>query len=154
MCFKGGLISQNVLSIDKNSQKVNTIITLATPNKNPIATLDQLIPKFYAETFRYWESNLKNDYPNNKVGSKIYSKENSNNNSLSNILFITIGGGSRDILVPSGLTSSKFGHINTLVSSSFLVLLIYFYLEMMLFCPNIFRQLLFLWFGHQLIINV
>ncbi|XP_026469702.1 GPI inositol-deacylase-like [Ctenocephalides felis] len=113
----GGLIAQHVVTIDENSQRVNTIITLATPNKKPVAALDQLIPTFYTETFKYWTENfqiMNMTNKSNKAGFKDINKENSK---FSDILFISIGGGSRDILVPSGLTSSKFGHINTLTTA-------------------------------------
>lgn len=52
-----------------------------------------------------------NDVPQNEVGH--YSRHN-DSNSLEDILMITVGGGSRDLLVHPGLTASQYSDIHTM----------------------------------------
>ncbi|KAF8770695.1 GPI inositol-deacylase like protein [Argiope bruennichi] len=89
----GGVIAKAVFSLPSfNPADISLIITLAAPHKEPVIAADTAIVNFYAgikETWKY----------RNKKG-------------FSDIPIISIGGGQRDILVRSDLTSNNFQHKN------------------------------------------
>ncbi|XP_035224963.1 GPI inositol-deacylase-like isoform X2 [Stegodyphus dumicola] len=89
----GGMIARAVFSIPKfDSSAISLILTLATPHKEPVIALDSGIVDFYQKTKETWKYRLKTE--------------------LRDIPLISIGGGQRDFLVRSDLTSLNFQHKN------------------------------------------
>jgi len=70
---------------DFKPELVNTIITQATPHKMPAINIDPLVEKFYDEVNMFWKA-----------------KENT---TVSDVTVFSTGGGYRDVLVRSQLTS-------------------------------------------------
>lgn len=120
----------------ENAKLVNTLIAIATPMDKPVLNVDSYLDSFYRKSNAFWGlhrpsnhtviSNSTNTCCNasNHALTKI-SIDNSTAQSnveqyetyfLENILLITIGGGSRDLLVPSALTISRFSDIHTMSS--------------------------------------
>ncbi|CAL1282554.1 unnamed protein product [Larinioides sclopetarius] len=89
----GGVIAKAVFSLPSfNPADISLIITLAAPHKEPVVAADTAIVNFYAKIRETWK------YRNKK--------------GFSDIPVISIGGGQRDILVRSDLTSNNFQHQN------------------------------------------
>ena len=70
---------------DFKPQLVNTIITQATPHQMPAISIDPILVKFYEEVNTFWKA-----------------KENT---TLADVTVFSAGGGYRDVLVRSQLTS-------------------------------------------------
>ena len=75
--------------------QVNTIITLATPHRNPVVTLDEDMAIFYERVNQFWLESA---------------------NVTNNVALASIGGADRDIQVRSGLTVASSPTVNVLVS--------------------------------------
>ncbi|GBN79637.1 GPI inositol-deacylase [Araneus ventricosus] len=89
----GGVIAKAVFSLSSfNPADISLIITLAAPHKEPVIAADTAVVNFYARIRETWK------YRNKK--------------GFSDIPVISIGGGQRDILVRSDLTSNNFQHKN------------------------------------------
>lgn len=121
----------------ETASRVNTVIALAAPIDKPVVNIDFYMESFYRKSNKFWLehrppntnliTNLTNTCCNDSNHAIINSNEvqwNTKNNAtieilnrkyfLKDILLITIGGGSRDILVDSGLTFSQFSDIHTM----------------------------------------
>jgi PGAP1-like protein. len=85
-------------SFDKNL--VQVIITLVTPHKQPVLSLDYYTNQYYAAVNEYWGLNRSPHVDGN----------------LSHVTLASIGGGHRDILVRSGLTMAAESDISVVVS--------------------------------------
>eukprot|EP00095_Tigriopus_kingsejongensis_P011682 maker-scaffold59_size442576-snap-gene-3.32 protein:Tk11682 transcript:maker-scaffold59_size442576-snap-gene-3.32-mRNA-1 annotation:"gpi inositol-deacylase" len=97
----GGLVAQSLFvrpQFDKTT--VRAIITLATP-QDPVVTMDVYTREFYDEIHNYWNV--------------------SRATALRDVVFVSIGGGVRDMQVRSGLTHSKFADVNVATTHSPLV---------------------------------
>lgn len=99
----GGKIAQSVLLYPEVAGAINTIITLASPMDRPAFNLDMHIHKFYRKVGEKWQLNRSNGTEDAGDESKAWDDK----------LLVTIGGGSRDIQVHPGLTSSRFDDIHT-----------------------------------------
>ncbi|GFT89393.1 GPI inositol-deacylase [Trichonephila clavipes] len=88
---EGGVVSKAVFSLPSfDPADISLILTLAAPHKQPVVTLDFALVNFYAKIKETWKYRLKKG--------------------LMDIPIISIGGGHRDILVRSDLTSNHFQH--------------------------------------------
>lgn len=116
---------------------VNTVIMIAAPLDRAVLNIDLPLDRFYRKVHDYWAANrimsnnlFENDsntccQHRNPVVEKVvavYDKIEIDNNKINNtgqllndILLISIGGGSRDLLVHSGLTSSVFSDVHAMV---------------------------------------
>lgn len=110
ICFQGGVIARALLNFSQNRNIVKLIITLASPHKMPVVNLDYNFDRFYRQIDSQWS--MKNI---NTTGIAPSSK------TWRDKVFITIGGGARDILVPSALISSPHSDINALVRKFLLI---------------------------------
>lgn len=116
------------------SALVNTVIMVAAPLDRPVLNIDLPLDKFYRKIQDYWMANrivTNNLFENDSntccqfrdpvvqravaVYDKIEIDDNNNGQLLNEILMISIGGGSRDLLVHSGLTSSVFSDVHAMV---------------------------------------
>ncbi|BES98707.1 Gpi inositol deacylase pgap1 [Nesidiocoris tenuis] len=89
----GGLIAKGLfLESNFNPDKVKVIVTLATPH-SPIALLDTYLNEYYSRVNSYWDTFQR-----------------------ANMTVVTVGGGPRDLLVMSGLTSSPHADISVITS--------------------------------------
>ncbi|XP_055373238.1 GPI inositol-deacylase [Condylostylus longicornis] len=117
----GGKIAQSLLAHDDVSPLINTIITIATPIDEPVLNIDYYFAHFYKNINKYFETNRSFQITNNETNhcTGIFATKNLKNESLSldDKLIISIGGGSRDFMIHSGLTSSKFSDLNTLTTA-------------------------------------
>lgn len=114
----GGIIAQKLLSNPDTAQLISTVITLATPMR-PVLNLDNNIDTFYQSINDYWNQNRQAREPSNhscglREGRQAYNKKESR--ILDDHLFITIGGGNKDLLVQSGLTDSKFSDLHMMTT--------------------------------------
>lgn len=100
----GGKIAQALLLHPEISGAINSIITLASPMDKPAINLDMHIHKYYRNIDEKWQLNRSNrsEQANPDAESKPWDDK----------LLVTIGGGSRDIQVHSGLTASRFADIH------------------------------------------
>ena len=121
----GGKIAQSLLISPNTSSFINTVITLATPVDKPVLMLDMETYNYYEKIDKFWlenrsninkVTNTTNFCRNAKLNVAIQEEE---KKLLDDKLFITIGGGSRDMMVHSGLTDSKFSDIHVMVSVCF-----------------------------------
>lgn len=97
----GGKIAQALLLHPEVADAVNTIITLASPMDKPAINLDMHIHKYYRDADEKWQLNRSNRTERTRQSKPWDDK-----------LLITVGGGSRDIQVHPGLTSSRFEDIH------------------------------------------
>lgn len=126
----GGKIAQALLTDYNNIDLVNTVIMLSTPVDKPVINIDNYFQVFYQKINNFWTFNrgslnevtnttntccLKHFEPAEIASSLITDGVNDEQYPLNKKLLITIGGGSRDILVHSGLTTSKFSDIHAIV---------------------------------------
>lgn len=130
-------MAQSVLMNRETAKRVNTVITLASPIDKPVLNIDFYMEAFYRKTNKLWLehrppnpnliTNLTNTCCNasNFITTDMSATDNddeqielkqtdSKRYFLDDILFITIGGGSRDVLVHSGLTTSQFSDVHTM----------------------------------------
>lgn len=75
--------------------RISTIITLATPHRRPVISLDEDMANFYRQTNQFWQEAT---------------------NQTENVALASIGGADRDIQVRSGLTAANSPTINVLVT--------------------------------------
>lgn len=121
---------------NNTSELVNTIIMLASPLDKPVLNIDFYFEAFYRNINSYWLANRLTNPPitnatynccnatsaanSIELGDNIDSDQLDNDKhleylSLQNQLIVTIGGGSRDNLVHSGLTTSQFSDVHAMV---------------------------------------
>lgn len=100
----GGKIAQALLLHPEVAGAINTIITIASPMDKPAINLDMHIHKFYRNVEEKWQLNRLNK--SQALDTDLESKP------WDDKLLITIGGGSRDIQVHAGLTSSRFEDVH------------------------------------------
>ena len=99
----GGVVARGLFTLqDFNRKSVSTIITLASPNMRPPFMVDHDMLKYYSQINAIWNSL-------NQTEQK----------SMRHIVFVSIGGGNRDIQVQSSIT--PFGD-SFLSSQSFSVI--------------------------------
>lgn len=97
----GGLVAKSLFVRPKfDHNLVSLVITLATPHE-PVITMDSYTREFYDQVDTYWNRT--------RTGA------------LSDVVFVSIGGGDRDLQVRSGLTNSKYADINVVTTNSPLV---------------------------------
>jgi GPI inositol-deacylase len=117
----GGKIAQKLLSSPDTAQLINTVITLASPMDKPVLNWDHHIDSFYRSIDEYWMENRQIfELPsNNSCGLRRHRTGINPDESrmLDDKLLITIGGGSKDLLVHSGLTDSKFSDIHVMTTA-------------------------------------
>lgn len=128
-------MAQSVLMNRDTATRVNTVIAIAAPIDKPVLNIDFYTEAFYRKSNKLW---LEHRPPNPNAitnltstccnasnfveidSSSVEQTELSANHAkryfLEDILFITIGGGSRDLLVPEGLTTSQFSDIHVMSS--------------------------------------
>ncbi|XP_050081396.1 GPI inositol-deacylase [Anopheles maculipalpis] len=106
----GGKLAQAVVahgtgtrgSIDRH---VAGIVTLSAPVDKPVALLDHYHHNFYDRIEQAWRANRSVTGGFESSSRKL---------SLDGILFLTIGGGIRDIIVHDGLTSSRYADLHAM----------------------------------------
>lgn len=118
---------------ERSSKLVNTIVALASPLDRPVLNIDVYFESFYRKVNKYWDEhrpiyNKITNTTNTCCNSSNYNlvedntavlpveAEGKKKQILDDILLITVGGGSRDILVHSGLTHSRFSDIHAMSS--------------------------------------
>lgn len=124
----GGKIAQALTRHPEVINAINTIITLAAPMDKPVIAMDQYIAYFYDSVQSFW---LEHRTPGSPITNSsnfckpyrlINPKTTARNDSsietrlLDEKLLITIGGGSRDLMVHSGLTKSNFSDIHAMAT--------------------------------------
>lgn len=107
----GGKIAQALLLHPEVAGAINTIITLASPMDRPAINLDMHIHKFYRNVNEQWQMNRSN---RSQMATLTVTEE---TKALDDKLLITIGGGSRDVLVHAGLTASPFSDVHAEATS-------------------------------------
>lgn len=123
----GGKIAQALVSRPEIMDSINTIITLAAPMDKPVVAFDYYTEKYYKNTEKFWLQHRKTFkiVTNTTNYCKPYKmkvdslKENATEEEprrLDEKLLITIGGGSRDLMVHPGLATSKFSDIHTMAT--------------------------------------
>ncbi len=70
---------------DFDTNTVTTIITQATPHRAPVINLDAYLDELYRRVNQYWTSHV--------------------NTTLQFVTVLSTGGGFRDVMVPTSLTS-------------------------------------------------
>lgn len=117
----------------ETAKRVNTVIGLASPIDKPVLNIDFYTEAFYRKSNKLWlehrppNPNLITNQTNTCCNASNFMEIESKSQEqmtaqksdekryfLEDILFITIGGGSRDVLVPSGLTTSQFSDIHVM----------------------------------------
>eukprot|EP00094_Tigriopus_californicus_P008865 TCALIF_08546-PA protein Name:"Similar to PGAP1 GPI inositol-deacylase (Homo sapiens)" AED:0.00 eAED:0.00 QI:577/1/0.66/1/0.5/0.33/3/0/965 len=97
----GGLVAKSLFVRPKfDHRTISVVITLATPHQ-PVITMDRHTREFYDQVDNYWNRT--------RTGA------------LRDVVFVSIGGGDRDLQVRSGLTNSKYADINVVTTNSPLV---------------------------------
>lgn len=133
--FKGGKVAQSVLMNRETAKLVNTVIAIASPIDKPVINIDFYMEAFYRKSNKVWLehrppnpnaiTNLTStccnatnfiDFNSSTIESTEVNVNHVKRYFLDDILFITVGGGSRDLLVPAGLTTSKFSDIHVMSS--------------------------------------
>lgn len=85
---QGGIIARGLFTLPKFDKKlVDTIITQATPHQSAVISVDSYTASYYDKVNSFWRKN--------------------HNTTLRDVTVISTGGGYRDILVRSHLTSLK-----------------------------------------------
>lgn len=114
----GGKIAQSLLTSENITQRINTVVTLAAPMDKPVLALDYEMFRYYSDVNQFWmeNRNFKNIATNitNNCVSKRTSMEKikfEDKKVLDDKLLISVGGGRRDLLVPSGLTHSIYSDV-------------------------------------------
>ncbi|CAB3224247.1 unnamed protein product [Arctia plantaginis] len=96
----GGLIVKRLLAYPSTVNTTSIAITLAAPLVAPVVNVDAEMNDFYGLMNYEW-----NKYVNNNIETK------------KNKIMISLGNGPRDLLMPSGLTSSNDSYINALTTA-------------------------------------
>ncbi|XP_055304147.1 GPI inositol-deacylase isoform X2 [Sitodiplosis mosellana] len=131
----GGKVAQSVLMNRETAKRVNTVIAIAAPIDKPVLNIDFYTEAFYRKSNKFWLEhrppnpnaitnltstccNASNfvEFDSSSVEQTEVSAGHAKRYFLEDILFITIGGGSRDLLVPEGLTTSQFSDIHMMSS--------------------------------------
>lgn len=97
---QGGLIAKRLLAYPSTINTTNLAITLAAPLEAPVINFDATMNNYYMLMDLEWETNV------HKI-EEIKEKK----------LLLSFGNGPRDILMPSGLTSTNDSFIDALVSN-------------------------------------
>lgn len=119
----------------ETSKRVNTVIAIAAPIDKPVLNIDFYTEAFYRKSNKLWLEhrppnpnainnltstccNASNfaEFDSSTIKQTEVSASHAKRYFLEDILFITIGGGSRDLLVPDGLTTSQFSDIHVMSS--------------------------------------
>lgn len=122
----GGKIAQALLTDFDYINLVNTVVMLSTPVDKPVINIDNYFQLFYRNINDFWMvnrgsvnavKNTTNTCCINYIGQTEVSAPVIDDEvfPLNKMLLVTIGGGSRDILVHSALTMSKFSDIHAIV---------------------------------------
>uniref|UniRef100_A0A182T8C5 GPI inositol-deacylase n=1 Tax=Anopheles maculatus TaxID=74869 RepID=A0A182T8C5_9DIPT len=105
----GGKLAQAVVAQPGTRANINRhvagIVTLSAPVDKPVALLDHYHHNFYDRIEQAWRANRS---------APGESKSSAPTSSLDGILFVTIGGGIRDIIVHDGLTSSRYADLHAM----------------------------------------
>ncbi|CAM6031630.1 unnamed protein product, partial [Sphagnum compactum] len=122
----GGKIAQALAGRPDVMDSINTIITIAAPMTAPVITFDYYMASYYKSVEKTWESRTE---VNPAVGNstnyckpyrlvKDLKKNDKENKShpLDHKLLITIGSGSRDLMVHPGLTNSKYSDVHAMAT--------------------------------------
>lgn len=126
-------MAQSVLTNRETAKRVNTVIAIASPIDKPVLNIDFYTEAFYRKSNKVWiehrPPNLNpitnltctclnasnfDEIESNATEQIELSTEHGKRYFLEDILFITIGGGSRDFLVQPGLTTSQFSDIHVM----------------------------------------
>lgn len=119
----GGKIAQSLMANEAISKKINTIISVSGPLDRPVINFDYSMEAFYRKTDQYLLENRSTIEATNEtnlcrsVHSNFIPTTLNESHTLNEKLFISVGGGNRDILVHSGLTHSKFSDLHVLTTS-------------------------------------
>lgn len=124
----GGKIAQALLTDFKSIDMVNTVVMLSTPVDKPVLNIDNYFEIFYRKINSFWTmnrskgievTNTTNTCCVNQIGPAELATQIAGDNDeafpLNKKLLVTIGGGSRDILVHSALTRSSFSDVHAIV---------------------------------------
>lgn len=119
----------------ETASRVATLVAIAAPIDEPVVNIDFYMESFYRKANKFWLehrppttdpiSNLTNTcclasnhivtYGNaSTVQSNATEQYTDQKYFLRDVLFVTVGGGSRDILVRAGLTQSQFSDVHSL----------------------------------------
>lgn len=131
-------MAQSVLMNREAASRVATIVAIAAPIDMPVVNIDFYMEAFYRKTNQFWLehrqnstqtiSNLTNtcclasNHAINYANSSAIQIKGGNLTKLNHkyflndILLVTIGGGSRDILVRAGLTQSRYSDVHSMSS--------------------------------------
>lgn len=122
----GGKIAQALAGKPELSEMIKTVITLAAPMDKPVIAFDYYTELFYKSIDKIWMENrsVGKVVTNNTNYCKPYRlvsngstlNENDELKRLNDKLLITIGSGSRDLMVHPGLTNSKFSDIHVMAT--------------------------------------
>lgn len=119
----GGKIAQSLMTNESIANQINTIISVAGPLDSPVINFDFSMEAFYRKTEQYLVDNRTSIEATNETNLCRTSHTNlipttlNESHFLNDKLYISIGGGNRDILVHSGLTHSKFSDIHVLTTA-------------------------------------
>uniref|UniRef100_A0A6B2ED42 GPI inositol-deacylase n=1 Tax=Phlebotomus kandelakii TaxID=1109342 RepID=A0A6B2ED42_9DIPT len=118
----GGTIAYALLRNSEIAPLVGTIIALSAPLDKPVINFDVYINAFYRSIGEKFRESRRMRLIGNRTNtcSQERVKENPNKfppKSLDDKLLISIGGGSRDIIVHPGLTDSVFGDVHAMSSA-------------------------------------
>lgn len=132
---QGGKVAQSVLMNRETAKRVNTVIAIASPIDKPVINIDFYTEAFYRKSNKLWLEhrppnpnaitnltstccNASNfiENPSNTIEQTEVTASHAKRYFLEDILFITIGGGSRDLLVAEGFTTSQFSDIHVMSS--------------------------------------
>lgn len=146
----GCKIIQSALINPNISNAVNTVIMLAAPVDRPVVNVDVYFEAFYRKIDQFWQANRAEvNEPTNTTNTCCHlgydvkgvaaksSKIANKNLKLKDLLLITIGGGDQDLLVQSGLTSSKFSDVHAMVSGAIVLNKLKFYSKKHIFLVHI-----------------
>lgn len=103
------------------SDLVNTVIMIATPVDKPVLNIDVYFETLYQNVDNYWKQHKTiSDQITNTTNTCCESNQTSIQSRnkfhlLDELLLITIGGGSRDLMIHAGLTNSKFSDVHAMV---------------------------------------
>lgn len=96
----GGLVAKSLFwRPEFKADKVNMIVTLATPHFAPVVVSDHYLKQFYEKTNGYWDANR-------------------NTSSLEHVTLVSVGGGVRDVQVRSSLTSTNHADLSVQTTSA------------------------------------
>ncbi|KAF9424109.1 hypothetical protein HW555_000818 [Spodoptera exigua] len=96
----GGLIAKRLLAYPSTFNATSLAITLAAPLEAPVVNVDVAMDDYYMLMDLEWKLN---------INSQLHVKENK--------MLLSFGNGPRDVLMPSGLTTSNDSYINALTTA-------------------------------------